>query len=558
MGSRSNRFLLGFFAIFLFASILLSGCGNDEAKQLDSTKIAEYNKPGTVLVETVWTADVTIPNLTLDEDALINYILGEVAAGRLSPNATEDDFATAAIAELITNPQLYLLAGPASEDRVTTMESSVYGSGFIVREDGYIVTNAHIVKKSNDEIAATMAEQNAGDLLQQDLADFESALGISLPTDYEDRFLEAAANIYGTYYTVSDPTSETKMYTVSAGDKSISDGTVCEIDEVGDPIDMNEETGKDVAILKVNQNNLPTVALGDDSGLMDGVATFDYSLDLSKEISPTLTQGVVSAQKTMSGGWKIIQTDATISNGSSGSPLLNTKGEAIAVNTFTVGEVSDVTGEYQAQAGFNFAVPASVVKEFLDKANVSPELGPLTKTYREGIDLYMDSHYSAARDKFKEIQEVDSEFPYINDYIENSSAKINQGLDKSTFPIPIWLLIIIVFAVLLVIAVALVLLLVVIPRGKKKTPSPMPGPQAAPPTPQAPAPTAAAPTTEMPAAEPAAPEAAPPAEGTAPKPPEETTGTPAAGEEHNFCSKCGQHLTPGDEFCAKCGTHVTE
>ncbi|HDY69547.1 MAG TPA: trypsin-like serine protease, partial [Actinobacteria bacterium] len=422
MGRRSRILFLSFTIVALVVTlILVAGCGTEESADLDPTKIAEYNKPGTVLVETVWTADVSFPELAIDYDALETAFINAVRDGTVSPDATTEEIATVLITELATFPELYLYA--TTEDRVTTMEASVYGSGFIVSDDGYVVTNAHIVKKSDEALAATMAEENAGELLQEDLAKFEEELGIDLPAEYEDYFLAAAADIYATYYTVSSPASDTSMYMVSVGDESISDAIPAEVVEVGDPMDIQEETGKDVAVLKVNKTNLPTVAMGDDKELMDGdqvlalgypgTATFDYVLDINAELSPTLTQGTVSAKKTVSGGWEVIQSDAYTTNGSSGSPLLNMKGEAIGVNTFGAGDVNESTGEFEASPGFNFAIPATVINEFLNQANVEPAIGSLTDTYREAIDLYMDKHYSAAKEKFQEIYDANSDFPYV-------------------------------------------------------------------------------------------------------------------------------------------------
>ncbi len=562
MLSRRGKLFLLILALLLAAVVIpLAGCGSDESADLDPTKIAEYNKPGTVLVETIWTADVSFPELALDYDALVQYIINAALDGTIPVDATEDEIAAAMVAELVTYPENYLYA--STEDRVTTMETSVYGSGFVIRDDGHVITNAHVVKKSDEELAAAMAEENAGELLMQDLAAFEEELGIDLPPEYEDYFLAAAADLYATYYTVSSPKSETSVFLVAVGDKSLSDAIPAEIMEVGDPTDMNEETGKDVAVLKVNESNMPTVPLGDDTDLMDGeqvlalgypgVATFDYNFDLESEISPTLTQGTVSAQKTMSGGWEVIQTDAYITNGSSGSPLLNMKGEAIAVNTFGVGELSETTGEYQEKAGYNFAIPATVIKEFLDKANVEPATGTLTETYHEAIDLFMDKHYSAAKEKFQEIHDANSEFPYVQDYIEQSSAKISAGEDVSTFPVPIWLLAVIIGGIVVVVIIVIVL---VVRSGGKDKGSPPQQPQASvtpPPAPAAPTEAApAAPAAETPPA--TTDEAAATREMPATEVP---TADDAAGPEPDrFCSKCGNEVGEGAEFCSKCGNPV--
>lgn len=553
-------------ALLLALTGLAVGCG-EEKKALDSTTIAEYNKPGMVLVETVWTADVSLPEIALNEQALSDYLLAQIASGVIPVTATEEDLITEALAELLVNPQKYLVAGTVM--RTTTMESSVYGSGFIVTEDGYLVTNAHIVKKSEDELKEQMAIEAGADQLLEDLASFETELGTTLPEDLADRFMSAAADVYASYLTVSKVSDEISMYMI-APDGGLSDAIAAELIEAGDSIDMMEETGKDVAVLKVNEKNLPTVALGDDANLKDGeqvyalgypaVATFGYEFD-PDEVSPTLTQGTISAQKTMKGGWKVVQTDAAISDGSSGSPLLNTKGEAIGVNTFSALQENEATGQIEFAEGYNYAMPSSVVREFLSKSNVNASLGPLTNRYREAIDLFNEEHYSAARDEFKQIQDTNSDFPYVKEYIEKSTANIDAGKDKSTFPIPFWVIIV---GVVVIIGVVIVVLVLVLKKGGGKpgtpgagvTPPVQPRPAApTPPKPAAPTPPPAPPAPEPPAAETAETtemKAPPAAEPEAPA----GGGEAEAGEKPHFCSQCGHEIKADDEFCSSCGKHV--
>jgi hypothetical protein len=383
--------------------------------------------------------------------------------------------------------------------------------------------------------------------------------------------------LYDQYMTVSAPDSDTKMYMVNV-DGELSEGFSAEVVEVGDPIDMLEETGKDIAVLKVNEDNLPTVALGDDSDLKDGelaialgypsVATFDPAFDPS-EVEPTLTQGTISAQKTMEGGWKVIQTDADIKGGSSGSPLLDDMGEAIGVNTFGATELNDQTGEVETQPGFNFAVPATVAKEFLDQANVTPELGALTLTFREGVDLYLDDHFSDAKEKFEEVKAANADFPYVTEYIENSSAAISDGLDKSSSTIPDWLLYVLIGGGVLL-GVGGGTYLVMKSNKKKKAAAAAGAGTAAATAPAEEAATAAAPATDAPVEEAPTTEAPVASETDAATdeiPAAETATTEAAAPEaaateggdsaeHNFCAKCGQQLTAGAEFCSKCGEHV--
>lgn len=551
---------------------LVAGCGEEESKDapgetsqdLDPSTIGEYNKPGIVLVETIWTADVTIPDIDFDEDALFAYFEGLAAEGQLPADITEQALLDLMVEELVLNPQYYVYA--TATDRATSMDSSVYGSGFIVTEDGYLLTNAHVVKKSEEDLQLQMALQAGSDFLYEDLARFEEYIGIDLNPEYEDLFLETVASIYDQYMTVASPETEIVMYTVNV-DGKLSDPFPAETVEVGDPIDLMEDTGKDVAVLKVDEKNLPTVALGDDSDLQDGeqaiavgypsVATFDPGFDLTN-IAPTLTQGIISSQKKMEGGWEVIQTDATTSGGSSGGPLFNSKGEAIAINTYGATRLNEETGEYEAQPGYNYAVPATVAREFLDKADVKPELGSLTVKYHEAIDLYDDEHYSAAKVLFEEIDNANSDYPYVDEYIENSTDRIDDGKDKPVAAeaeegssIPLWLIGLIGGALGIGIGSFLAL------RSRRKKMAAGTGVKAAAPAePAAAVAETPAPTPEA-GATPAEPEAAPETAPSESREAEASSKETTTADGPSSCSKCGHELDPEDEFCSKCGEHVT-
>jgi serine protease Do len=126
----------------------------------------------------------------------------------------------------------------------------------------------------------------------------------------------------------------------------------------------------DLAIIKIEADNLPSVRLGNSDQARIGqwaIAIgnpFGYAVQSSK---PTLTVGVVSALdrslpvavgvgRDYSG---LIQTDAAINPGNSGGPLVNIKGEMIGINV----AIFSTTGGYQ---GVGFAIPINAAKEILD------------------------------------------------------------------------------------------------------------------------------------------------------------------------------------------------
>ncbi|MEZ0542617.1 Do family serine endopeptidase [Fibrella arboris] len=129
----------------------------------------------------------------------------------------------------------------------------------------------------------------------------------------------------------------------------------------------------DLAVVKIDASNLPSITLGDSDGLKLGewVLAVGYPLDLES----TVTAGIVSAkgrgigilsrnQQPQQPGAKpvdtpiesFIQTDAAINPGNSGGALVNLRGELVGINS----AIASATGYY---SGYGFAVPVSLVKK---------------------------------------------------------------------------------------------------------------------------------------------------------------------------------------------------
>lgn len=129
--------------------------------------------------------------------------------------------------------------------------------------------------------------------------------------------------------------------------------------------DKREFTGKivgadpktDLAVVKVDGQNLPSISWGDATKLQVG----EYVLAVGNPfgLNSTVTLGIVSAlgrgRMGITQYEDFIQTDAAINPGNSGGALVNTKGELIGINT----AIFSQTGGYQ---GVGFAVPTSMSK----------------------------------------------------------------------------------------------------------------------------------------------------------------------------------------------------
>lgn len=127
---------------------------------------------------------------------------------------------------------------------------------------------------------------------------------------------------------------------------------------------VNYDANQDVAMIKLNEDiEVPgVVELGDSDALQPGEEVLAIGNPLSKELSSTLTKGIVSALnrsiETETGvSTNLIQTDTAINSGNSGGPLINTKGEVIGINTLKASDGAE---------GIGFAIPINDVKEKIE------------------------------------------------------------------------------------------------------------------------------------------------------------------------------------------------
>ncbi|MCP5470029.1 MAG: DegQ family serine endoprotease [Chlamydiales bacterium] len=118
----------------------------------------------------------------------------------------------------------------------------------------------------------------------------------------------------------------------------------------------------DVAVIKIDETNLPYLKMGDSNELNVG----DWTIAIGNPfgLQASLTVGVVSAkgrsQLQIADFEDFIQTDAAINPGNSGGPLLNVKGEVIGVNT----AIASASGGYM---GIGFAIPSVMVVQIKDQ-----------------------------------------------------------------------------------------------------------------------------------------------------------------------------------------------
>lgn len=153
----------------------------------------------------------------------------------------------------------------------------------------------------------------------------------------------------------------------------------------------------DLAVIKVNAENLPVADLGNSHNLIVGEMAIAIGNPLGLTFERTVTAGIISGlnrsvpineYESIDG---LIQTDASINPGNSGGPLLNSRGEIIGINTAKI----------QSGEGLGFAIPINTAKPIVDEFI---EKGEFKKVYL-GIRPY---DVEQVENSYGDIPEVDS------------------------------------------------------------------------------------------------------------------------------------------------------
>ena len=229
--------------------------------------------------------------------------------------------------------------------QVETPEKVGFGSGVIISEDGYIVTNNHVIENA--------------DIISVKLNDGREFKG----------------RIIGT-----DPST-------------------------------------DLALVKIEGENLPTVPVGDSEQLKIG----EWVLAVGNpfNMTSTVTAGIVSAKARSLGVYNngvesFIQTDAAINQGNSGGALVNAKGELVGINSV----LYSPTGSY---SGCGFAIPTSIMTKVIADLK---QFGTVQRAMLGIKGTAIDDDGQLMDEKMKEqVKELGAtEGVWVREIVENGSA----------------------------------------------------------------------------------------------------------------------------------------
>lgn len=148
----------------------------------------------------------------------------------------------------------------------------------------------------------------------------------------------------------------------------------------------------DVALLKLDANNLPSIRLGDSKALKSG--QWVVAIGSPFGLDHSVTAGIVSAvgRNNPAAGQQyvpFIQTDVAINQGNSGGPLLNTRGEVVGINS----QIFSASGGYM---GISFAIPIDLAMSAADqikktgrvsRGQLGVQVGAISEDMAKGLGL---------------------------------------------------------------------------------------------------------------------------------------------------------------------------
>jgi serine protease Do len=151
---------------------------------------------------------------------------------------------------------------------------------------------------------------------------------------------------------------------------------------------LGSDMRSDVALLKVEAGNLPTLRIGDSDKIR--VGEWVIAIGSPFNLENTVTAGIISAKARDTGEYlPLIQSDVAVNPGNSGGPLINMRGEVIGINS----QIATLSGAYN---GISFAVPIHEVMRVADqlkktghvtRGRLGVQIGEVTRDVAQALGL---------------------------------------------------------------------------------------------------------------------------------------------------------------------------
>jgi hypothetical protein len=387
-------------------------------------------------------------------------------------------------------------------------------TGFVVNPDGWVATAGHCVDPST---AKDLILKNAASAYMDQFPD--SPAGRDSVATIE--WLQKNARVEGDTPDRGPETSLTVLYGTGTKVAGKMAATVVDFRPLGKG---------DVALLKVEKHNMPSVELASDANVSIGTSILAVGFpEVTQRITgpsldPTNKSGTVSKKLTME-SIPEYEINAAVTEGMSGGPTIDLNGKVIGVNSFAP------AGEPQP---FNFIAPADRLAVMLAGKGFKPILGPADTYYRKGLDHYYAGHYRDAIKDFDQTLVLSPDYPGLADLRTNAANLRQQYGDVSVFHSSnlLWY---IVSGALLLLAVGGRVAFVVLRTRRQRL-----------------AEAEAATSPDGPSSIPGAHE-----KTCAVKPLRIVPAQRSTATGPHFCANCGAEHHPAENFCPNCGKQIS-
>jgi S1-C subfamily serine protease len=298
------------------------------------------------------------------------------------------------------------------------------GTGFLVNPRGWVVTNAHVVFVAQEPprrwlISHLVDKAFRSECLAAVLA--RRGLAPGERPDVEDALAREAVAA-----TPADRvTLEPGVSVVLQNGRRLP----AKIAKYSAPVVGEAMSGRDLALLRVEAADMPTLTLGDSARLkigdklsvigFPGVVMSHELLNASARVQASVTHGAVSGFKQDRANQLVIQTDAAAEAGTSGGPVVDAAGLVIGVMTAVT------QGEGGTVQGFNFIIPVAALRNFLSGTTVAlDETSRFNVTWNAGLSAFFAGHYSRAAPALSEANRLLPEMPDVQRITAENTTRV--------------------------------------------------------------------------------------------------------------------------------------
>lgn len=291
--------------------------------------------------------------------------------------------------------------GPGAPSRnVTPLPYRETGTGWFVDPAGWLVTNGHVISAAYRP-PDTLIRERAAQAIEQACPNAPGASAVPALEPSITVMLANGVQLSATVVKYSPPAAGEAM------------------------------SGQDLALLRLEAADMPTLQLADSSSLQIGdrihvvgfpaVVLGHELLNATAKMEASVTSGAVSGFRQDRANQPVIQTDAPAAGGNSGGPALNDAGEVIGVLTF-VSLASD--SERTSVQGFNFIIPSAAVTKFLEGTAVPRDGASRFNTaWHAGLRQYFLGNYRRARADLAEANRLLPELPDVRRVRTDNEAR---------------------------------------------------------------------------------------------------------------------------------------